>query len=94
MYCGANLTIPKEMRKAGRPVVTKKPPENANRDILQKDASDIPRKAQPIAVRAWNAYAYWTWIRWLLPACLTLLAIGFIVCSLLGLLPFVFNLFR
>jgi hypothetical protein len=93
-YCGANLIIPEKLRKAAKPVLTNKPPQNAAVDILQTDAPDILRKAQPIAIKAWNVYAYWTWIRWLLPTCLTFLIVGFIACSLLGLLPFVFDLFR
>lgn len=93
-YCGANLTIPKELRKAAKPAITKKPPVKETGYIIEKDAPDLLRKAQPIAIKAWNAYAYWTWIHWLLPTCLTLFVIGFIVCALLGLLPFVFNLFR
>ena len=36
-----------------------------------------------------KTYAYWTWLRWLLPACLTIAVVGFIVCALLGVLPFV-----
>ncbi|MBV6392000.1 MAG: hypothetical protein KPEEDBHJ_01217 [Anaerolineales bacterium] len=90
-YCGANLTIPKEMRRGASPIVEKKPSAENAAHTFEKNAPDLLRKAQPIAVKAWNAYAYWTWIRRLLPTCLTLLAIGFIVCVALGI---VFALFQ
>lgn len=89
-YCGANLTIPEAMRtdkpKAG---AGKKPPSARPAPSLENEAADILRKVQPIAVKAWNAYAYWTWIRRLLPACAIIVVVGLIVCAALGALPFV-----
>ena len=61
---------------------------------LEAEAPDLIRKAQPIAIKAWNLYAAWTWIRWLLPTCLTIFVIGIILCVALGALPIVFRLFR
>ncbi len=58
------------------------------------DAPDFMRKIQPVAVKAFNLYAYWTWLRWLLPTCLTILVVGFVLCAVLGALPFVFGLFK
>jgi len=93
-YCGANLTIPKEMRIPPKPKVESKPSKMAPTPNVEKEAPDLLRKAQPIAIKAWNTYVYWTWLRWMLPACLTILVIGFFICMALGALPFVINLFR
>ena len=91
-YCGANLTIPVEMRVKAKPTAEVKPPKVKPSLSLEKEAPDLLRKAQPFVIKAWNTYAAWTWIRWLLPTCLTLLVVGFVVCAVLGVLPFV--LFR
>lgn len=88
-YCGANLTIPVEMRVKAKPTVEVKPPKAVPASSLEKEAPDLLRKAQPFAIKAWNAYAMWTWVRWLLPTCLTITIVGFIVCVVLGALPFV-----
>lgn len=93
-YCGANLTIPEEMRIKAMPRVEKIPPKPRSTPTLEKEAPDLLRKAQPIAVKAWNAYAYWTWLRWLLPTCFSIVVIGFILCAMLGMLPFFINSFR
>ncbi len=58
------------------------------------DAPDLLRKAQPLAVRAWSLFAAWTWIRWLLPTCLTIFVVGIVLCLLTGILPFVINSIR
>lgn len=95
-YCGANLSIPKELRVPAKPkpaVKTQTPPTRPS-PSFEKEAPDLLRKARPIAVKAWNSYVYWTWLRRLLPACLTILVIGFFACLALGALPFVFGLFR
>jgi hypothetical protein len=89
-YCGANLTIPKELRLQAmpKPAARVQTPPVKPAPSIEKEASDLLRKAQPIAIKAWNAYAYWTWLRWLIPACLTFLVIGLVVCAVLGYLPF------
>lgn len=91
-FCGANLTIPAGMRRKAMPVVEKvKPPKPAPTINIEKEAPDLLRKAQPFAVRAWNAYAYWTWFRWLFPTCLTLFILG---CVALGLIPLIIGVLR
>ncbi len=93
-YCGANITIPENLRTKAIPKVERtssKPKPVISPEI---DAPDLLRKAEPIVVKAWNMYAAWTWLRWLLPTCLTLLIIGCIACAALGALPSVFGLFR
>ena len=92
-YCGSNLTIPKNLRTKAKPA-TITPPKAKPAIHLEAEAPDLIRKAQPIAIKAWNLYAAWTWMRWLLPTCLTLFVIGIILCVALGALPFVFGLFR
>lgn len=93
-YCGTNLTIPEALRTKAKPTVTSKPPKQRPTPSLEREAPDLLRKAQPIAIKAWNSYVYWTWLRRLFPACLTILVIGFFACAALGALPFVLALFR
>ncbi|MBL8063324.1 MAG: hypothetical protein JNK32_09915 [Anaerolineales bacterium] len=93
-YCGAHLTIPDEMRTQAKPRVEKISPKPRPTPSLETEAPDLLRQAQPIAVKAWNAYAYWTWLRWLLPACFTILIVGVILCAVLGMLPFLISSFR
>ena len=76
------------------PMVEKNTSKPKTVSIPEIDAPDLLRKAQPVAFKAFNLYAYWTWLRWLLPACLTILVVGFILCAVLGALPFVFGLFK
>jgi DNA-directed RNA polymerase subunit RPC12/RpoP len=91
-YCGAKLIIPVEMRVKTKATAENKLPKSRPTSSYKKEAPDFLGKAQPFIIKAWNTYAAWTWIRWLLPTCLTVLVIGFVVCALLGALPFV--LFR
>ena len=93
-YCGANLTIPENLRTKAMPKVEKIPSKAKPVISAEIDTSDLLRKAEPIAIKAWNMYAAWTWLRWLLPTCLTLLVIGCIACAALGALPSMFGLFR
>jgi len=93
-YCGANLTIPAALRTAAPPKVEKTTERAAPIPSLEKEAPDLLRKAQPIAIRAWNAYAYWTWIRRALPTCLVIILIGICLCVAFGVLPFFLNLRR
>lgn len=87
-YCGANLTIPEDLRIKAKPAMKPQAARAAATPTFEHEAADLLRKAQPIAVKAWNAYALWTWVRPLLPACLVVVVIGFVVCALLGVLPF------
>lgn len=89
-YCGASLTIPNDLRVQAKPKPTAKIQTSPARPTLsfEKEAPDLLRKAQPFAIKAWNTYAYWTWLRWLLPTCLTLVIVAIVICTLLGALPF------
>jgi hypothetical protein len=90
-YCGANLTIPAEMRRAAPPKAEKTLPKATPIPRQEVDASEILRQAQPVAAKAWNAYASWMWIRRVLPTCLVILLIGLCVCAALTVLPFILN---
>lgn len=94
VYCGVNLTIPENLRTKAVPKVEKTPPKPKPVISPEIDAPDLLRKAEPIAIKAWNLYAAWTWIRWMLPTCLTLFVVGIILCVALGALPLVFGWFR
>lgn len=93
-YCGANLTIPEHLRTRAIPKVEKISSKSGSVSIPEIGPSDVLRKAQPIAVKAWNLFAAWTWLRWLLPTCLTLFIVGCIACVALGALPSVLGMFR
>lgn len=93
-YCGANLTIPEGLRIKATPKVEKIPSKAKPVISAEIDAPDLLRKAEPIAIKAWNMYAAWTWIRWALPTCLIIATIGCIACAALGALPSVFGWFR
>jgi hypothetical protein len=86
-YCGANLTIPERLRIKIIPKAekTSAPPQKI--DVIEVDASQVLRKAQPILTGAWNVYAYGTLARWVLPACLTLVVVILLICAALGLFP-------
>jgi hypothetical protein len=89
-YCNANLTIPEHLRTQAIPKVLpaeKIPAPPHPISIPEVDASNVLRQAQPIVTRAWNLYAYWTWLRWILPTCLVIFVIGFVICAALGLIP-------
>lgn len=94
-YCGANLTIPASMRSAAPPKVEKAFERAAPAPRPEVDtseiASEILRQAQPVAAKAWNAYAYWTWIRRALPACFVVMLIGMCLCVGLAILPIFLN---
>jgi DNA-directed RNA polymerase subunit RPC12/RpoP len=92
-YCGANVTIPENLRIKREPKVEKSFSKARPVSSPEIDAPDLLRKAQPIAIRAWNLYAAWTWLRWLLPTCFVLLIVGIIICVILGVFPFILNRF-
>ncbi|MBK9782246.1 MAG: hypothetical protein IPP55_19790 [Anaerolineales bacterium] len=93
-YCGANLTIPENLRRKQQPAAQVKPKATGSTSSFIKEAPDLLNKVQPFAIKAWKTYAAWTWIRWLLPACLSMLAIGFFICVLIGAVPIVLRLLR
>ncbi len=88
-YCGSTLTIPKSMQVPATPKVEKMPLNQKQAKVPEIEASDLLRKAQPVAIRAWNLYALWTWVRWMLPACLVIFIIGLIACAMMGALPLI-----
>ncbi|MBM4426760.1 MAG: hypothetical protein FJ031_05930 [Chloroflexi bacterium] len=90
-YCGANLTIPTPLRTKPKATAANLPPEQKAIPVPEIDAADVIRKAQPIAIGAWNLYARWTWIRWLFPTCLTIFILG---CVALGLIPLIWSFVR
>jgi hypothetical protein len=93
-YCRANLTIPDHLRTMPNVTAEEMRPTHRAVPSPEIDAADLLRKAQPVAIGAWNLFAMWTWLRRLIPACLTIFIIGIILCALLGALPFIFNVFR
>ena len=93
-YCGVNLTIPEHLRTKASPRMEKKPTMTEPVQSPEVDAADLLRKAQPVAIGAWNLFAAWTWLRWLIPTCLVTLLVMFTLCAVLGALPIVFRLFR
>ncbi|MBI5934296.1 MAG: hypothetical protein HY867_11360 [Chloroflexi bacterium] len=93
-YCGANLTIPASMRSAAPPKVEKAPASEASvapAPSPEIDASEFLRQAQPVVAQAWNTFAWWTWIRRVLPTCLVFVLIGVCACAILSALPFILN---
>lgn len=90
-YCGANLTIPASLRRDAPPKVERPPTMAAPAPRQEMDASEILRQAQPVATKAWNAYASWTRIRRALPACIVIVLIGLCACAALTALPFFLN---
>lgn len=82
-YCGANLSIPAALRRDAPPKAEQTPAPRQ-----EVDASEFLRQAQPVVVKAWNAFAGWTWIRRALPACLVIVLVGLCACGLLALLPY------
>ena len=92
-YCGVNLTIPENLRAKAIPKVEKTSSKARPASVPEIDTSDVLRKAQPIVIKAWNLYAAWTWIRWLLPTCLIVLVVFIVICAALGALPFILNQF-
>ena len=95
IYCGANLSIPKDMRvkaKLKSEKISAKPKPVF--EVPEVDASKVIRRAQPLLTRAWNTYAIWTWLRWILPTCLAMFLVGIVLCVALGMIPIVWNLFQ
>lgn len=92
-YCGANLTIPNELRTQKQtPPVEFKPLKGAPAKSPKPEAViDTLQKAEPLLIKAWNTYAAWTWVKWLFPTCLTLFILG---CVAMGMMLLFFTLSR
>jgi hypothetical protein len=93
-YCATSLAIPEHLRTKTAPRVEKSSTQAGPAQRPEDVAPDLLRKAQPIALGAWNLYAAWTWLRWLIPTCLVIAFLMFTLCAVLGVLPIVFRLFR
>ena len=90
-YCGANLTIPASMRRDAPPKVERPPTMAAPAPRPEVDASELLRQAQPVVTQAWNTFAWWTWIRRILPTCLVIVLVGICACVIFAALPFIMN---
>jgi DNA-directed RNA polymerase subunit RPC12/RpoP len=93
-YCGTNIVIPDKLRIKAIPKAEPAKLKEKPVPRPEKEAADLLRKAQPVAIKAWNLYAYWTWIRWLMPTCLVILLISIVVCVALGAVPIFINMLR
>jgi len=88
-YCHTQLTIPDDMRRAPIPIVeaprvevNQLPPQET-----QQQVADFIRQVQPVAIRGWNVFAWWTRLRRFIPGCtIALLAACGILCFLFALL--------
>jgi DNA-directed RNA polymerase subunit RPC12/RpoP len=88
-FCGTNLTIPEHLRTKPQPKIEKNFKKTESSRPVEIEAVEVLRKSQPIAIRAWNLFAAWTWLRWLIPTCLTIFIFGMIACVIFGVLPFI-----
>lgn len=93
-YCRANLTIPEHLRTMSQVRAEEMRPKRRPVSNPEIDAANLLRKAQPVAIGAWNLFAMWTWLRRLIPTCLILSIMFFVLCIALGALPFIMNLMR
>ena len=80
LFCGTNLAIPKELQIDAVPLGSNfKFPEL--KPTPEAEAAEFLRKAQPVAIKAFNLYAIWTWVRRFLPGCLISMAILICLCA-------------
>ena len=93
-YCGTNITIPEKLRTKAIPKMEGTVSRAKPISVPENEAAKLLRKAQPVAIGAWNLYALWTWVRWILPTCLVILLVGTVLCVILGALPVILKLIR
>ena len=93
-YCGTNIIVPQKIRIKATPRVNPTLLKEKPVPGPEKEAADLLRKAQPVAIKAWNLYAYWTWVRWLIPTCLVILLVSIVLCVALGAVPIFINMLR
>jgi len=93
-YCGVTLTIPEHLRTQAMPKMEKFPSKAKTVSSPITDAPDLIRMAQPIAIRAFNIFALWTWIRRVLPTCLVMFLLSILLCAAFAALPILLKLFR
>ena len=90
-YCGSALAIPKELQQDAVPLgSTFKIPEPT--PTVEKEAAEFLRKAQPVAAKAFNLFALWTWVRRFLPGCLVAIVILCLLACVAG--GLLFNLIQ
>lgn len=78
-YCGVTLAIPEELQVD--PVPLGSTFEFPEPDPLpEMEAAEFLRAAQPVARKAFNLLALWTWIRRFLPGCLVAISILTCLC--------------
>lgn len=87
-FCGTNLTIPEHLRIKSPPKVETNFKKTESRRPIEVEAVEVLRKSQPIAIRAWNLFAAWVWLRWLIPTCLIILII---LCVVFAIILFSFS---
>lgn len=90
-FCGTNLTIPRDLQISSPGKVESNFKQTEQARPIEIDAAEVLRKSQPIAIKAWNLFAMWTWLRWLVPTCITVIIFGIIACVVFGMLPFIIN---
>lgn len=78
-YCGVTLAIPEELQVDALPLgstFTVSQPEPAP----EMEAARFLREAQPVAQKAFNLFALWTWVRRFLPGCLAVILVVSCLC--------------
>lgn len=74
-YCGVTLVIPEELQEDAVPLgSTFKFPDPE--PTPETEVAEFLRAAQPVARKAFNLFALWTWVRRFLPGCLVVLIIS------------------
>jgi len=78
-YCGVTLAIPQELQKDPVPLGSgfRVPEPDPDPEM---EAAEFLREAQPIARKAFNLFALWTWVRRFLPGCLVATSIAICLC--------------
>ncbi len=80
-YCGSQATVPESLRLRAAPKPKPAPPPAQTFSPEPEiDISDALRKAQPVAVKALNAFWLWTLVRRFAPGCLAFLALSACLC--------------
>ena len=93
-YCGTNIIIPEKLRTKATLKMEGTASKTKPISVPENEAAKLLRKAQPVAIGAWNLYALWTWIRWILPTCLVIFLVSTVLCVALGAVPIFLRLMR
>jgi len=78
-YCGVTLAIPEELQVDAVLLGStfKIPDPEPTPEI---EAAEFLRAAQPVARKAFNLFALWTWVRRFLPGCITFVLVVSCLC--------------